>query len=125
MREKIDEAENRIKYGQRMHIREPVLANIKYCKEMNRFTMRGKVQVNRQPVLYRVQHREMCGGLWPEGAWRGVYLKMSFWGEDTGSGKAFFCEFNRTVYGSGLKSLRFRSARSFHSHASLWHIWAA
>jgi hypothetical protein len=61
MREKIDEAENRIKYGQRMHIREPVFANIKYCKEMNRFTMRGKVQVNRQPVLHRAQQREMCG----------------------------------------------------------------
>jgi hypothetical protein len=22
-------------------------------------------------VLHRAQHREMCGGLWPEGAWRG------------------------------------------------------
>jgi hypothetical protein len=47
MREKIDEVGNRIKYGQRMEIIAPVFANIRYCKEMNRFTMRGKVQVNR------------------------------------------------------------------------------
>jgi hypothetical protein len=56
MREKIDEVENRIKYGQRMQIIEPVFANIKYCKEMNRFTIRGKEQVNRQWLLYCMVH---------------------------------------------------------------------
>jgi hypothetical protein len=59
MREKIGEVENRIKYGQRMHIREPVFANIRYCKEMNRFTMRGKEQVNRQ-WLCTVHNRGKC-----------------------------------------------------------------
>jgi hypothetical protein len=56
MREKIDEVENRIKYRQRMQRIDPVFANIKYCKEMNRFTMRGKVQVNRQWLLYCTVH---------------------------------------------------------------------
>jgi hypothetical protein len=70
------------------------------------------------PVLHGAQQREMRGGLWPDGAWRGeiggkgkedaslwapehvrgVYLKMSFGGEDTGSGKQFFCKFNKSVY---------------------------
>jgi hypothetical protein len=115
MREKIDEAENRIKYGQRMHIREPVFVNIRYCKEMNRFTMRGKVQVNRQWLLYcTVHNRGKCveaygpmghGGVkWGERARKrhlcgrrntvGCIPKNEFWGEDTSSGKQFFCKFN-------------------------------
>jgi hypothetical protein len=44
-----------------MHIREPVFANIKYCKEMNRFTMRGKVPVNRQWLLYCTVHNRGKG----------------------------------------------------------------
>jgi hypothetical protein len=71
-------------------------------------------------ALHRAQQREMRGGLWPEEAWRGeiggqgeeeasywapehvrgVYIKISFWGEDTSSGKQFFCKFNRIVYAS-------------------------
>ncbi|MDR2702134.1 MAG: transposase [Spirochaetaceae bacterium] len=35
---------------------EPVFANIRYCKGLNRFTLRGKEKVNSQWLLYCMVH---------------------------------------------------------------------
>jgi transposase len=56
MKDKIDKPENRDKYSQRMQIIEPVFANIRYCKGMNRFTLRGKRKVNYQWLLFCIVH---------------------------------------------------------------------
>jgi len=56
MIEKIDTPHGRKMYSMRMGIVEPVFANIRYCKGMNRFTLRGKVKVNIQWMLYCCVH---------------------------------------------------------------------
>jgi Transposase DDE domain len=44
MRERIDSAEGKLAYGRRIATVEPVFANIRHNKRMNRFTLRGKTQ---------------------------------------------------------------------------------
>ncbi len=56
MREKIDTPEGRRTYSKRIGIVEPVFGNIRSCKKMDRFTLRGKVKVNIQWKLYCLVH---------------------------------------------------------------------
>jgi transposase len=53
---KIDRPEIRRRYSQRMRIVEPVFANITFHKKLNRFTLRRKVKVNIQWLLYCIVH---------------------------------------------------------------------
>ena len=56
MREKIDTLEGRKIYGKRIGIVEPVFGNIRSCKRMDRFTLRGKLKVGIQWKLYCLVH---------------------------------------------------------------------
>jgi hypothetical protein len=56
MVQKIDTEEGRNIYHQRIAIVEPVFANIRYMKGLDRFTLRGKVKVNIQWMLYCMVH---------------------------------------------------------------------
>lgn len=56
MREKIDTPEGRKIYGKRIGIVEPVFGNIRSCKRMDRFTLRGNSKVNIQWKLYCLVH---------------------------------------------------------------------
>ncbi len=56
MREKIDTEEGRRIYGKRLGIVEPVFANIRSNKRLDRFTLRGKIKVNIQWALYCMVH---------------------------------------------------------------------
>ena len=56
MAEKIDTEWGRKIYHQRLAIAEPVFANIRYIKRLDRFTLRGKVKVNIQWLLYCMVH---------------------------------------------------------------------
>jgi transposase len=56
MAAKIDMERGRNIYHQRIAIAEPVFANIKYGKGLDRFTLRGKIKVNIQWVLYCMVH---------------------------------------------------------------------
>jgi transposase len=56
MQNKVDSAKGRKIYPQRFAIVEPVFANIKTQKRLNRFTLRGKVKVNIQWMLYCMVH---------------------------------------------------------------------
>ena len=56
MQNKIDSAKGRKIFPQRFAIVEPVFANIKTQKRLNRFTLRGKVKVNIQWMLYCMVH---------------------------------------------------------------------
>jgi transposase len=56
MAEKIDTENGRNIYHQRMAIVEPTFANIRYMKRLDRFTLRGKIKVNIQWVLYCMVH---------------------------------------------------------------------
>ena len=56
MKEKIDEPVNRELYSRRMQIIEPVFANIRHCKGMHRFMLRGEEKVNNQWQLYCIVH---------------------------------------------------------------------
>ena len=56
MREKIDTPEGRKIYGRRIGIVEPVFGNIRSCKRMDRFTLRGRTKVNIQWKLYCLVH---------------------------------------------------------------------
>ena len=56
MADKIDTEEGRRIYGQRIAIVEPVFANITKNKRMDRFTLRGKIKVNIQWMLYCMVH---------------------------------------------------------------------
>jgi len=61
MREKFKTAEYQDKYADRIQIIEPVFSNIKYCKSLNRFTLRGQEKVNCQWLLYCMVHNlEKC-----------------------------------------------------------------
>jgi hypothetical protein len=44
------------KYSRRIQIVEPVFANIRYCKGLDRFMLRGKKKVNGQWLLYCMVH---------------------------------------------------------------------
>jgi transposase len=56
MRKKLETVEYQDKYADRIQIVEPVFANIRYCKGLNRFTLRGKDKVNSQWQLYCIVH---------------------------------------------------------------------
>ena len=56
MLEKIESGKGRKIYPQRMAIVEPVFANIRARKRMDRFTLRGKIKVNIQWMLYCMVH---------------------------------------------------------------------
>ena len=56
MRGKLGTVEYQDKYADRIQIIEPVFANIRYCKGLNRFTLRGKEKVNGQWLLYCIVH---------------------------------------------------------------------
>jgi Transposase DDE domain len=56
MVEKIDTEPGRRIYPQRLAIAEPVFANIRTNKRLDRFTLRGKIKVNIQWLLYCLVH---------------------------------------------------------------------
>ena len=56
MLEKVDSDRGRKIYPQRMAIVEPVFANIRTQKRMDHFTLRGKIKVNIQWMLYCMVH---------------------------------------------------------------------
>ena len=56
MAQKIDTEEGRSIYHQRIAIVEPVFANIRHMKRLDRFTLRGKIKVNIQWILYCMVH---------------------------------------------------------------------
>jgi len=56
MIKKIDTEEGRQIYSERMKIVEPVFANIRTQKRMGYLTLRGKVKVNVQWLLYCIVH---------------------------------------------------------------------
>jgi len=56
MVEKIDSEEGREIYSHRMEIVEPVFGNIRMNKHLDRFTLRGKIKVNIQWLLYCMVH---------------------------------------------------------------------
>lgn len=56
MAAKIDTEQGRKVYDQRAGIVEPVFANIRVQKRMDRFTLRGKIKVNIQWLLYCMVH---------------------------------------------------------------------
>ena len=56
MAQKIDTEEGRNIYNQRIAIVEPVFANIKCMKKLDRFMLRGKTKVNIQWILYCMVH---------------------------------------------------------------------
>jgi transposase len=56
MKRKIDTPEGRYTYSKRLGIVEPVFGNIRACKRMDRFTLRGRIKVNIQWMLYCLVH---------------------------------------------------------------------
>jgi hypothetical protein len=56
MVEKIETEEGRRIYPQRLAIAEPVFANIRINKRLDRFTLRGKIKVNIQWLMYCLVH---------------------------------------------------------------------
>jgi transposase len=56
MKKKIDTPEGRRTYSKRLGIVEPVFGNIRSCKKMDRFTLRGRIKVNIQWLLYCLVH---------------------------------------------------------------------
>jgi len=56
MQEKIDTDQGRRIYEQRLGMIEPVFANIRIHKRLDRFTLRGKIKVNIQWLLYCMIH---------------------------------------------------------------------
>jgi transposase len=56
MKHKIDTPEGRRTYSKRLGIVEPVFGNIRACKRMDKFTLRGKIKVNIQWMLYCLVH---------------------------------------------------------------------
>jgi transposase len=56
MKQKVDTLEGRRIYSRRLSIVEPVFGNIRSCKRMDRFTLRGHIKVNIQWMLYCVVH---------------------------------------------------------------------
>ncbi len=56
MKRKIDTPQGRRTYSKRLGIVEPVFGNIRSCKKMDRFTLRGRIKVNIQWLLYCLVH---------------------------------------------------------------------
>jgi len=57
MADKVDPERGRGIYHQRIGIAEPVFANIRAVKGLDRFTLRGKIKVNIQWMLYCMVHK--------------------------------------------------------------------
>ncbi len=56
MKDKIDTVEGRSTYSKRLGIVEPVFGNIRARKRLDRFTLRGRIKVNIQWMLYCLIH---------------------------------------------------------------------
>jgi len=56
MRQRIDSAEGRALYGQRFATVEPVFANLRHNKKLDRFTLRGRAKVDAQWKLFALVH---------------------------------------------------------------------
>ena len=56
MAAKIERAQARSLYAERIKIVEPIFGNIRIHKGLDRFTLRGKVKVNIQWLLYCMVH---------------------------------------------------------------------
>lgn len=56
MKRKIDSPDGRRRYGRRFAIVEPVFANLRHNKRLNRFTLRGRRKVDAQWKLYCIVH---------------------------------------------------------------------
>ena len=56
MKQKIYTEKGRRTYSKRLGIVEPVFGNIRACKRMDRFTLRGRIKVNIQWMLYCLVH---------------------------------------------------------------------
>jgi hypothetical protein len=56
MRRKVDTPHGRERYSRRMGIIEPVIANIRHAKGMNRFHYKGRTKVAAQWPLYCLVH---------------------------------------------------------------------
>jgi transposase len=56
MKQRIDRPAGRALYGRRFAIVEPVFANLRHNKRLDRFTLRGRIKVNAQWQLYCLVH---------------------------------------------------------------------
>ena len=56
MKRAIDSARDRALYGRRIATVEPVFANLRHNKRLNRFTLRGRAKVSTQWHLYCLVH---------------------------------------------------------------------
>jgi len=56
MRDKVDSAAGRLKYGLRLGIAEPPFANLRSTLGLDRFTLRGRRKVNAQWLLFTMVH---------------------------------------------------------------------
>jgi transposase len=56
MKQKIDTEDGRRTYSKRLGIIEPVFGNLRACKKMDRFTLRGRIKVSIQWMLYCMVH---------------------------------------------------------------------
>ena len=56
MKQRIDSAEGRARYGRRFAVVEPVFANLRHNKQLNRFTLRSQAKVDGQWKLYALVH---------------------------------------------------------------------
>ncbi len=56
MQQCLDTAEGREQYGRRFATVEPVFANVRYNKRLDRFTLRGRTKVNGQWLLFCLVH---------------------------------------------------------------------
>ena len=56
MQQRLDTPEGRDQYGRRFGAVEPVFANVRYNKRLDRFTLRGRAKVNGQWLLFCLVH---------------------------------------------------------------------
>ena len=56
MKARIDSATGRAQYGRRFATVEPVFANLRHNKRLDRFTLRGRTKVDGQWKLYCLVH---------------------------------------------------------------------
>ncbi len=67
MKEKIDAPHGRMIYSKRLGTVEPPFGNLRYHKNLDRFTLRGRAKVDGQWKLYALVHNieklANCGGI--------------------------------------------------------------
>ena len=56
MQQRLDTPAGREQYGQRLATVEPVFANLRYNKRLDRFTLRGRTKVHGQWLLFCLVH---------------------------------------------------------------------